>query len=60
MPPIKKPAVLKSIFYPTIFISNSIYFQFVFTIFYSSLLYLRFKLIIEKNQKMTIPQMIDF
>ena len=60
MPPIKKPAVLKSFFYPTIFISNSIYFQFVFTIFYSSLLYLRFKLIIEKNQKMTIPQMIDF
>ena len=32
-PPIKKPPVLKSIFYPTIFISNSMYFQFVFTFF---------------------------
>jgi len=44
--------VLKSIFYPTCFISNSIYFQFVFTFFWASLLYLRFKLIIEnfKNE----------
>ena len=42
------------------FIYNSIYFQLFFP-FLSSLLYLRFKLIIENFKKqLYIPQMIDF
>jgi hypothetical protein len=56
LPPINQPPILKSIFYPTIFISNSIYFQFVFTFFLSSLLYLRFKLIIENFKKRLFPK----
>jgi hypothetical protein len=41
------PLCWNPLFYPTLFISNSIYFQLFFTFFLSSLLYLRFKLIIE-------------
>ena len=57
---INQPPVLNSIFYPTFFISNSIYFQLFFLHFLTSLLYLRFKLMIENFKKKTIPQMIDF
>ena len=57
LPPINQPPILKSIFYPAIFISNSFYFQFFFTFFFSSsLLYLRFKLIIENFKKQRFPK----
>ena len=57
-PPIKKTPVLKSIF-----LSNNFYFQFYlfpimfYMCFLSSLLYLRFKLIIERFKEQLFPKL---
>ena len=56
LPPINQPPLRKSIF-----LSNNLYFQFylfpfVFYLFLSSLLYLRFKLIIESFKKQLFPK----